>query len=786
MKIISDIHIHSRFSRATSNDLSIANLVKYAKIKGVNLLGTGDFTHPSWIREIRSEIAEDGTGILKTQDGFPFILSGEISSIYMQDKRLRRIHNIILSPDFDTVGQVNEALKGKGVKLESDGRPICGISSPELVEILKGINPKNEVIPAHIWTPWFSLFGSKSGFDNIEDCFKDQTKNIHALETGLSCYDEKTEVLTENGWKKFPGVKYSDKICTLNTKTNKIEYQRPFKKFFNKYDGKMYRLKTKRIDLFVTPNHNLLISHCDFRKQPEFLLKRADHACNKSKRFKKDGVWDGRKVKYFRLPAVKIKHGSRYYSGFRQKGEMKLPVKDWLKFFGFWIAEGWTTQGKNSDYNVCISNKDESLLSEMKQTIKNLGYNFYHDNKINNTIRIRDYQLFHYLRRFGKCYDKHVPKDIKSLSRDLLKVLLEYYIKGDGHIYGRTERGLSATTSSIRLRDDLQEIALKIGISAYYKLDKKKGSLIFSPGQKKIYKRKNDTWVIYFIRQNIHTVLPSTIKKHGYKEVWQSFKGPVYCVSVPNKVIYVRRNGIPVWCGNSDPAMNWRLSSLDRFALVSFSDSHSFWPWRIGREATIFELKELTYDNLIKALRTKEGLAGTIEVDPSYGKYHYDGHRDCNVSLAPKDSEKLRNVCPVCRRPLTIGVLHRVEELADRPEGFVPENAKPFHSLIPLSEIIAFVVGTSVSSGKVWEEYNKLVNAFGSELNVLMEADEERMGKTVKEKIAEMIIKARTGKIKIKPGYDGVYGELESDSLSKRKKRGMDTSQKPQKTLGDF
>jgi uncharacterized protein (TIGR00375 family) len=421
MKFAADLHIHSRFSRATSSELSVDNLVKYAKMKGIGLLGTGDFTHPSWLDEIRGELHEDGSGILRTREGFPFILSGEISSIYMQDKALRRIHNIILSPDLETAEQINSALMRKKVNIASDGRPICGIPAHELVEMLKEISPRNEIIPAHIWTPWFSLFGSKSGFDRIEDCFKDQTKNIHALETGLS----------------------------------------------------------------------------------------------------------------------------------------------------------------------------------------------------------------------------------------------------------------------------------------------------------------------------------------------------------------------------SDPAMNWRLSQLDRFALVSFSDSHSFWPWRIGREATVFELKELTYDNMIKALRTKDGLVETLEVNPSYGKYHYDGHRDCNVSLEPGESIKLRNICPVCRKPLTIGVLHRVEELADaeRPAGFVPMGAKPFRSLLPLSEIIAAVSGTHAASARVWEEYSKLVNAFGSELNVLAEASEEGLKKITKEKIAEMIIMVRNGRIKIKPGYDGVYGELDSGKGSAARHR---LDKKPQKTLGDF
>ncbi len=229
---------------------------------------------------------------------------------------------------------------------------------------------------------------------------------------------------------------------------------------------------------------------------------------------------------------------------------------------------------------------------------------------------------------------------------------------------------------------------------------------------------------------------------------------------------------------SSDPAMNWRLSSLDRFSLISFSDSHSFWPWRIGREATVFEMKELTYDNLIKAIRTKEGLIETIEVDPSYGKYHYDGHRDCNVSLDPKDSENIRNICPVCKRKLTIGVLHRVEELADREEGFAPNGSKPFRSLIPLSEIISFVLKSNLSSRKVWEEYNKLVNSFGSELNVLLEAEEGRMKNVVNEKVVELILKVRSEKVEIKPGYDGVYGELVIEK--------KESSKSPQKSLKDF
>jgi len=185
MKIISDLHLHSRFSRATSKELTIKNLEKYARMKGVNLLGTGDFTHPEWIKELKQELSEDDSGILKTKTGFNFLLSTEISLIYSQNNRGRKIHNIILAPDFETVEQITKALMRKG-RVDYDGRPIFGMSCPEFVEMMKNVSEKIEIIPAHIWTPWFSLFGSMSGFDKIEDCFQDQTKHIHALETGLS------------------------------------------------------------------------------------------------------------------------------------------------------------------------------------------------------------------------------------------------------------------------------------------------------------------------------------------------------------------------------------------------------------------------------------------------------------------------------------------------------------------------------------------------------------------------------------------------------------------------
>ncbi|MCK4818561.1 DNA helicase UvrD, partial [bacterium] len=393
MKIIADLHIHSRYSRACSKEINIKNLEKYSKIKGVGLLGTGDFTHPQWIKEIKEELKDDDNGILYTGTGFPFVLQTEVSLIYTDKGKGRRVHNVVLAPNLGVVDQITEYLLKHG-RVDYDGRPIFKITCPDFTESLKKISKDIEIIPAHVWTPWFSLFGSMSGFDSVEEAFDDQSKNIYALETGLS----------------------------------------------------------------------------------------------------------------------------------------------------------------------------------------------------------------------------------------------------------------------------------------------------------------------------------------------------------------------------SDPAMNWRLSQLDKYSLVSNSDAHSFWPWRIGREANVFDI-ELTYGNLINAIRNKKGFLNTIEVDPNYGKYHLDGHRACNVCMNPKESLKNKNICPKCKRDLTIGVLHRVEELADRDEGFKPKAAVLFKSLIPLSEILSHLLGSGIASRKVWQEYNNLVNNFNSEFDVLLEAKREDLTKASNEKIADAIIRAREGKIRIKPGYDGVYGE---------------------------
>ncbi len=422
MQFIADMHIHGRYSRACSKDLDIKNLEKWARIKGVNLLGTGDFTHPLWIKELKSTLTETekDAGFFQTKTGFPFVLQTELSLIYSQGDKGRRIHNLVFAPSFQAVDEITKALLKRG-RVDYDGRPIFKIPCPEFVEMMKTIDERIQVIPAHCWTPWFGLYGANGGFNSIKECFQDQLKNVHAIETGLS----------------------------------------------------------------------------------------------------------------------------------------------------------------------------------------------------------------------------------------------------------------------------------------------------------------------------------------------------------------------------SDPLMNWRLKELDNINLVSFSDLHSFWPWRLGREATVFDI-EPNFNALTKALETGKGLTETIEVNPNLGKYHLTGHRNCNVSVEPEEAKELKNICPKCGKKLTVGVDQRIEELADRPLGYKPEHAKPFRSLIPLSELLAQFHGKAVASKGIWEEFYKLVAKTRSEVDVLLRMPISEIAVATSVEFAEILQKNREGKIAVKGGYDGVYGvpllrKEEEDELKESKKQKRAVLSKPKK-----
>lgn len=406
MKMIADLHIHSRFSMATSKEGTPENLDFWARKKGISLIGTGDFTHPVWREELKERLVSEGNGLYRLKDAyvkeesrkFPgegtrFVVSGEISSIYKKNGKTRKVHNVILLPSLEAADAMAQRLEKIG-NIHSDGRPILGLDSHDLLEMMLDVCPEGILIPAHIWTPHFSVLGAKSGFDSVEECFEELAPYIHALETGLS----------------------------------------------------------------------------------------------------------------------------------------------------------------------------------------------------------------------------------------------------------------------------------------------------------------------------------------------------------------------------SDPAMNWRISKLDRYQLVSNSDAHS--PSKLGREANLLDI-DCSYEGLYRAIQTGEGLEGTVEFFPEEGKYHFDGHRKCGVSLSPVEAERLGGICPVCGKKLTMGVDHRVEQLADRAEGFVKKDGKEYESLVPLPEVISACMGYSTASKKVQGCFEQMIQTLGTEFDILRNVPSEDIKSCAGERIAEGIENVRTGNVKRIPGYDGEYGKIE-------------------------
>ena len=235
------------------------------------------------------------------------------------------------------------------------------------------------------------------------------------------------------------------------------------------------------------------------------------------------------------------------------------------------------------------------------------------------------------------------------------------------------------------------------------------------------------------------------------------------CFEDQTDKIYAIESGM-----SADPKMLWKLK--ENVNIVSFSDAHSHWPWRLGRESTIFEFNELTYDNIIKAIRTGKGLKATIETPPEYGKYHFDGHRNCNFSCSPEETKKLNEVCPKCNKKLILGVDYRIEKLKKEQE--TPKDKKrPYYSLLPLHEVIGLAIGVSITSKNCWKIYNELIERFETEFNILLRVEKEKLSQVIKnELLADLIIKNREGSIKIKPGYDGIYGVPLTEKKEEQKK----------------
>ena len=441
MKFIADLHIHSHYSLATSKLLTPVYLDYWGKIKGINVIGTGDFTHPKWTAELKDSLVEAEEGLYKLKDSLVmdnpvanpgevrFILSAEISNIYKKGDKVRKIHNVVLAPDFETVEKIQKLLQNKKFNITSDGRPILGLDSRDLLEMLLVVNENIVFIPAHIWTPWFAALGSKSGFDSIEEAYGDMAQYIYAVETGLS----------------------------------------------------------------------------------------------------------------------------------------------------------------------------------------------------------------------------------------------------------------------------------------------------------------------------------------------------------------------------SDQPLNWLCSFLDKYTLLSNSDAHS--PEKLGRNANIFDT-ELSYSAIVEAMKNQEStsFAGTIDMYPQEGKYHYDGHRKCGVKFDPVQTLEHKGVCPVCGKPLTLGVAHRIAQLADRGDPNLRPVKKDFKYVIPLKEILSELHSVSSTSKKIDKLYHKIISQTGNELYTLLEADLDNIRKAGGELLGEAINRLRNNNVYIEEGFDGQYGVIKVFAPGELESYGNDSlfivnskvEEKPKRPLLNF
>jgi len=723
--IFADLHLHSRFSRACSKNIDFDNLVKWAKIKGLNLLGTSDFTHPIWFNEIKEKLIDNGKGFYY-KDNFPFIITGEISLIYTQGHG-RRIHLVLLVPNIKTAEKIHSYLDTKG-RRDYDGRPIFKISGEEFVREMKNISKDIEVIPAHC-LPGNSVISANRSLKEIKDIKKGDLVYTH-----------------NNCWKKVTKI------------------------FSRKYFGKLYKIRpwywTEGLESTSEhPFYAIKSYKCSWIKG---LCKKS---CSKlieckNKRFER----------YLRewVPASELKEGDfLVYPRFNKIVDRKLIkgleiTPGFCRLLGYYLAEGYTIRDEGIGFSF---NKNEGKYIEDVIYLINkiFGKSKF---KIDNR---KGKDIIFYSKRINKFFSQFYNSDVRRANtKSLLHFMLELPLNKQVEIFKGWYWGDKGYTVSRELMNQMKIICLRVGVIPNIFVDsmekhEKRGKHFIS-GRKitanyDLYSLGN----LSFFQDKFNLLKEKEFSKfqtklsrrHGWidkdyiyipirKIEVSDYNDIVYNVEVEGDNSYVTEfacvhNCWTPWFGlfgsmsgfdslkecfgkqidnihaietgiSSDPQMNWKIKELENKSIVSFSDAHSFWPFRLGREATIFK-KTDSYKDIIRQIREND-FVGTIEAEPAYGKYHWDGHRNCGFSCSPKKSKELNMICPVCKKSLTIGVDSRVEQLSDSSAN--PHIKKPFYILLPLHELIALACETSMQTSKVWSIYNSLIKTFENEFNILL------------------------------------------------------------------
>lgn len=762
-----DMHIHSRFSRATSKDITLETLERAGIQKGLNILSVGDFTHPVWFKEIKANLKEvENTGLYryKSEKMF-FLLTTEISLIYSQDEKLRKIHHIILSPNIETAEQITDWLKTKG-RVDYDGRPIFGFSSPELVENMLNISKDIMIIPAHAFTPWFGIFGSKSGFDSVEECFQDQTKHVYALETGLSA--DPPMVWRISSLDKYTLVSNSDAHSANTIRLGREFNVMEMKEFAYKNIFEIIKNKDKKRFLFtgeVEPSlgkyHYNGHRNCNVCLNPKE-SKKYNNICPMCVKGDTIILGDNKPISQLNVSDnyigikghEKVRETfTRHYNGYmtRIKACGLLPI-DITPEHPMLVVTSKTKSG-------VISSLSKPYWKESKNIVPKHGHkdgNYLIIPRIKGILDTNkiDLQQFTSIRGAkiakGKGFTLSFP-----INKETAWLLGIYVAKGSSEI-------------------------------EHFKDASPNGAIRFSFGK---HESKLHNRVCKIIKSLGYS--PSVVEKEWATEI-----------VVPSIIL---NKAFSMWCGQgakNKQIPDFILLHKDLSLIEAFIDGYISGDGCIYKRNTqaetvskILALQlQLLYARLgiflhVSYKRPREDLFQGRKVyrHESYALYHstksqakiFDNFivtpiRKLNsrvyegdvYNLETDDNTYLVSNALVhnCRKTLTIGVLHRVEELADRPEGYIPKNAIPYKTLLPLSELIAGIYNTENFSNKVWQESSRLIKEFGSELNVLLESKYEKLKLLSGEKIADVIIKNREGKIKVQPGYDGVYGKLILDN----------------------
>ena len=383
--------------------------------------------------------------------------------------------------------------------------------------------------------------------DCIEKTNELEEGSVHTI---VTCYDDRTEVLTDNGFKLFKDLEDADLMATLNLKTNELEYQPYSEKQVSDYNGEMCAIKSKGVDLFVTPNHNLIV--CKPGKD-DFKLKNTEAVFKEKQwKFKKSAIWNKPDTEFFILPEYTyINQSKNGKDKVNIKKEKKIPMDDWLTFLGYYISEGSHYKNKTSNLISLHQNADRATFERMKTSIERIGFNYntYIRNRTGEKhptgeLRISNIQLYSYLSKLGKSYEKYIPKQFLNVSSRQLKLLYLALMEGDGsndHVY---------ITSSNRLSDQFCELLLKIGKCGTKILRKPKDVYIKGRLIKKENCKSN-----YIISIN-HNQLTPIVCKNKNQMLKDTYNGKIYCCAVPNSTLYIRRNNRCVWCGNSPPYFN--------------------------------------------------------------------------------------------------------------------------------------------------------------------------------------------------------------------------------------